>query len=54
MRRGCDGVEGNIGRSFDEIEGVTMTVNENCSMLSEITVCVCMRRVVDSARVRSI
>ena len=49
MRRGCDGVEGSIGRSYDESEGVTMTANENVSMLSEITVCVCTCRVVDSA-----
>ena len=37
MRRGYDGVEGSIGRSYDEIEGVTMTVSGNFNMLSEIT-----------------
>ena len=37
MRRGYDGVEGSIGRSYDEIEGVTMTVSGNYNMLSEIT-----------------
>ena len=51
MRRSCDGVEGSIGRSYNKIESVKMTVNENVSMLSEIKVCVCTRRVVDSVRV---
>ena len=37
MRRGYDGVEGSIGRSYDEIEGVTVTVSRNFNMLSEIT-----------------
>ena len=37
MGRGYDGVEGSIGRSYDEIEGVTMTVSDNFNMLSEIT-----------------
>ena len=37
MRRGYDGVEGSIGRSYDEIEGVTMTVSGNFNMLSDIT-----------------
>ena len=37
MRRGYDGVEGSIGRSYDEIKGVTMTVSENFNMLSQIT-----------------
>ena len=36
MRRGYDGIEGGIGRSYDEIEGVTMTVSGNLNMLSEI------------------
>ena len=27
MRRGYDGIEGSIGRNYDEIEGVTMTVS---------------------------
>ena len=35
MRRGYDRVKGSIGRSCDEIEGVTM--GRNCNMLSEIT-----------------
>ena len=37
MRRGYDGVEGSIGKSYDEIEGVTMPVIGNFNMLSEIT-----------------
>ena len=37
MRRGYDGVEGSIGRSYNENEYVTMTVSENFNMLSEIT-----------------
>ena len=37
MRRSYDGVEGSIGRSYDEIEGVIMTVSGNFNMLSEIT-----------------
>ena len=37
MRRGYVGVEGSIGRSYDEIEGMTMTVSGNLNMLSEIT-----------------
>ena len=37
MRRGYDGVEGSIGRSYYEIEGVTVTVSGNFNMLSEIT-----------------
>ena len=37
MRRGYDGVEGSIGRSYDEIKGVTMSVSRNFHMLSEIT-----------------
>ena len=37
MRRGYDGVEGSIGRSYNEIEGVTMTVSGKLNMLSEIT-----------------
>ena len=36
MRRGYDRVEGNIGRSYDEIKGVTMSVSRNFHMLSEI------------------
>ena len=37
MRRGFDRVESSIGRSYDEIKGVTMSVNRNFYMLSEIT-----------------
>ena len=37
MRRGYDRVEGSIGRSYDEIEGVAMSVSRNFHMLSEIT-----------------
>ena len=37
MRRGYDTVKGSIGRSYDEIEGVTMFVSRNFSVLSEIT-----------------
>ena len=37
MRRGYDRVEGNIGRSYDEIKGVTMSVSRNFHMLGKIT-----------------
>ena len=37
MRRGYDRVEGSIGRSYDEIKGVIMSVSRNFHMLSEIT-----------------
>ena len=37
MRRGYDRVEGSIGRSYNKIEGVTMSVSGNFHMLSEIT-----------------
>ena len=37
MRRGYDRVEGSIGRSYDEIKGVTMYVSRNLHMLNEIT-----------------
>ena len=37
MRRGYDRVEGSIGRSYDEIKDVTMSVSRNFHMLSEIT-----------------
>ena len=37
VRKGYDRVEGNIGRSYDEIKGVTMYVSRNFHMLSEIT-----------------
>ena len=36
MRRGYDRVDGSIGRSYDEIKGVTMSVR-SFHMLSEIT-----------------
>ena len=37
MRRGYDWVKGSIGMSYDEIEGVTMSVSRNFNMPSEIT-----------------
>ena len=37
MRRGYDRVEGNIGRSYDEIKGVTMSVSKDFHMLGRIT-----------------
>ena len=37
MRRGYNRVEGSIGRSYNEIKGVTMSVSRNFHMLSEIT-----------------
>ena len=37
MKRGYDMVDGSIGRSYDEIEDVTMSVSRNSHMLSEIT-----------------
>ena len=37
MRRGYDRVEGSIGRSYDEIKGVTMSVSSDFHMLSKIT-----------------
>ena len=37
VRRGYDRVEGSIGRSYDEIKGVTMSVSSNFHMLGEIT-----------------
>ena len=36
MRRGHDRVESSIGRSYDEIKGLTMSVSGNFHMLSEI------------------
>ena len=38
MRRGYDRVDGSIGRSYHEIEGVTISVSINFHMLSEITI----------------
>ena len=37
MRRGYDRVEGSIGRSYDEIKGVTMSVSRDFHMLGKIT-----------------
>ena len=37
MRQGYDRVECSIGRSYDEIKGVTMSVSRNFHLLSEIT-----------------
>ena len=37
MRRGYDRVKGSIGRSYDEIEGVTVSVSRNFDVLSENT-----------------
>ena len=37
MRRGYDRVKGSVGKSYDEIEGVTVSVSWNFNMLSEIT-----------------
>ena len=36
MRRGYDRVKGSIGRSYDEIEGVTVSASRNFNMLSEL------------------
>ena len=49
---GYDEVDGSIGSSYDEMKGVTMTVNVNFDMLSEIKVCVCTCRGVNSVRVK--
>ena len=37
MRRGYGMVEGSIGRSYDEIKGVTMSVCRDFYMLGKIT-----------------
>ena len=37
MRKGYDRVMRSIGRSYDEIKGVTISVSRNFHMLSEIT-----------------
>ena len=37
MRGGYDRVEGSIGRSYDEIKGVTMSMSRNFHMLGKIT-----------------
>ena len=38
MKRGYDSVMGCIGRSYDETEGVTVSVSRNFNMRSEITI----------------
>ena len=38
MRGGYDRVEGSIGRSYDEIKGVTMSMSRNFRMLGKITI----------------
>ena len=37
VRRDYDGVDGSIGRSYDEIKGVTMSMSRNFHMLGKIT-----------------
>ena len=37
MREGYDRVEGSIGRSYDEIKGVIMSMSGDLYMLSKIT-----------------
>ena len=37
MRRSYDRVEGSIGRSYDEIKGVTMSVSRDFHRLGKIT-----------------
>ena len=37
MSRGYDRVDGSIGRSYDEIKGVTMSVSRDFHMLGKIT-----------------
>ena len=37
MRSGYDRLEGSIGRSYDEIKGVTMSVSRDFHMLDKIT-----------------
>ena len=37
MRRGYDRVQSGIGRSYDEIKGVTMSVSRDFQMLGKIT-----------------
>ena len=36
MRRGYDRVEGSIGRSYDEIKGMTMSVSSDFHMVGKI------------------
>ena len=37
VRRGYDRIEGSIGRSYDEMKGVTMSVSRDFHMLGKIT-----------------
>ena len=37
MRRGYDRVESSVGMSYDEIQGVTMSVSRDFHMLGKIT-----------------
>ena len=37
MRRGYGRVEGSIGRSYDEIKGVIMSVSKDFHMMDKIT-----------------
>ena len=37
MRKGYDRVKGSIGRSYDEIKGVTVSVSRDFHMLGKIT-----------------
>ena len=37
IRRGYDRVKGNVGKSYNEIEDVTVSVSGNFNMLCEIT-----------------
>ena len=37
MREGYDRVEGSIGKSYDEIKGVTMSMSRDFYMLGKIT-----------------
>ena len=38
MRRGYDRIKGSIRKSYDEIEGVTVSVSMNFNVLSEISI----------------
>ena len=38
MRRGYHGVNGSIGRSYDEVNGVTVSMSRNFIMQSDITI----------------
>ena len=55
MRRGYDRVESSIGKNYDEIKGVTMSVSRDFNVLGKITSgkmvktldCLCIAEVVD-------